>query len=75
MLININKLKPYRFIEDRTLRPILAKPIDLVTNKLVQTKEPEPLPIKREYSQPIKFEPVNNLLTHGSIKSTNVLVH
>jgi hypothetical protein len=29
ILVNINKLKPYRFIEDHTLQPILAKPSDL----------------------------------------------
>ncbi len=28
ILVNINKLKPYRFAEDHTLWPILAKPSD-----------------------------------------------
>ncbi len=75
MLININKLKPYKFIEDKTLQHILTKPSDLVIYKPIQTKEPEPLPIKLEYFQPIEFEPFNNLLAHGSIKGTNVFVH
>jgi hypothetical protein len=26
ILVNINKLKPYRFVEDHTLQPILVKP-------------------------------------------------
>jgi len=47
-LVNINKLKPYRFIENRTLKLILAKPSDLVTNEHVQTKEPEPLHVEPE---------------------------
>ncbi len=74
MFININKLKPYRFIEDRILQLILAKISDLVTNKPIQTKELEPLPIQPEIFQLIEFEPINNLLVHGSIKGTNVLV-
>jgi hypothetical protein len=56
MLVNINKLKPYKFIEDWTLQPILAKPSDLVTNEHVQTMEPKPLPIELEDLQPIEFE-------------------
>ncbi len=74
MLININKLKPYRFIEDITLQPILAKISDLFINKPIQTKELEPLPIKLEIFQLIEFELINNLLAHGNIKGTNVLV-
>jgi hypothetical protein len=34
ILVNIKKLKSYKFIEDRTLQPILVNPSDLVTNKL-----------------------------------------
>jgi hypothetical protein len=63
------------FIEDRTLQPILAKPNDLVTNEPIQTKKLEPLPIENENFEPIKFEPINNYLTHGSIIRTNVHVH
>jgi hypothetical protein len=43
MLVNINKLKPYKFIEDKIIQLVLAKPSDLVTTELVQTKELEPL--------------------------------
>jgi hypothetical protein len=35
MLVNINKLKPYMFIEDKTMQHVLIKPSDLVTNEPV----------------------------------------
>jgi hypothetical protein len=46
VLININKLKPFRFIEDRTLQLVLVKPSDLVTDEPIQTKEPDSLPFE-----------------------------
>jgi hypothetical protein len=53
----------------------LVKPNDLITDGLVQTCiEPYSLPIKLEGFQHVKFELVNNYLTPGSIKGTNVLV-
>jgi len=36
ILVNINKLKPYRFVEDYTLQPILAKPSDLLPKELIE---------------------------------------
>jgi hypothetical protein len=66
VLVNINKLKPYKFIEDITLQLVLIKPSDLVIDEHVQTKE-------LEYFQPIEFEPVNHLI-HGNIKIIYVLV-
>jgi hypothetical protein len=30
VLVNINKLKPYRFMEDQTFQPILTKPNDFL---------------------------------------------
>jgi hypothetical protein len=75
MRVNINKLKPHMLIENITLQLVFAKPSDLVTNEPIQTKEPKPLPIELEYLQSIKFELVNNHLTHGSIKQTYVHVH
>ncbi len=30
VLVNINKLKPYRFVEFQTFQPILAKPNDFL---------------------------------------------
>ncbi len=32
ILVNINKMKPYRFVEDHTLQPIIAKPSDFLLN-------------------------------------------
>jgi hypothetical protein len=43
MLVNINKLKPYKFIEDKTLQLLLVKLGDPVTNEPFQTKELIPL--------------------------------
>jgi hypothetical protein len=33
VLVNVNKLKPYMFIEDKTLQPIWVKLGDLVTDE------------------------------------------
>jgi hypothetical protein len=68
-------LKPYRFIENRTLQPILANPSYLVINEVVQTKKLEPLHVENEDYEPIEFELINNYLTHGSIIGTNVPIH
>jgi hypothetical protein len=57
------------------LQPLLVKLSDLVTNKLVQTKEPIPLPVEPKDFQPIKFELVSNHSTPDSIKVINMLVH
>jgi hypothetical protein len=43
MLVNINKLKPYKFIENKTLQLILVKPSDLVIIEPVQTNKHVPL--------------------------------
>jgi hypothetical protein len=67
-------LKPYRFIEDKTLQPVLVKPNDLVIDELVQTREPDSLLIKLEGFQLVKFELVCNYSTLGNIKGTNVHV-
>ncbi len=75
MLVNINKLKPYRFIKEKNLQLVLAKLGDLVTNKLVQTKELVPLMVEPKDFQLVGFEPVSNHLTPGNIKTTYVLVH
>ncbi len=74
MLVNINKLKSYRFIEDITL-PILTKSSDLAIDEHVQTKELKPLLVKPKDLQHVEFEPVNNHLTPNSIKRIDVHVH
>ncbi len=39
VLVNINKLKPYKFIEDQTLQLVLIKPNDfLLLEELVEEK-------------------------------------
>jgi len=39
MLVNINKLKPYKFIEEKHLQPILVKLGEMVINEPIQTKK------------------------------------
>jgi hypothetical protein len=68
-------LKPYIFIEDKTLQPILAKLGDFLTNELVQIEEPKALLVEPANFQPIEFESINNHSTHGNIKRTNVHVY
>ncbi len=46
MFVNINKLKAYMFIEDKSLQHVLAKFNDLLTNEFVQTKELKPLHVE-----------------------------
>jgi hypothetical protein len=38
VLVNTNKLKPCRFIEDQTLQPILVKPGDFLSEELGEVK-------------------------------------
>jgi hypothetical protein len=47
----------------------------LVIDELTQTKEPIPLSVEHEDFQLVGFESINNHLTLGNIKTTNVLVH
>jgi hypothetical protein len=75
VLVKINKLNPFIFIEDKTLQHVLVKLGDLVTNKPIQTKKHVPLPVEIKDFQPIEFESVTNHSTLGSIKTTNVFVH
>jgi hypothetical protein len=46
VLVNINKLKPYMFIENRTLQPVLVKPSDMVIDEPILTRKPDSLPIE-----------------------------
>jgi hypothetical protein len=74
MLVNINKLKPYRFIEDKTLQHVLVKFGNLVIDKPIQAKELAPLPVELKDFQPIKFEPINIHSTPSSIKVINAFI-
>jgi len=40
ILININKLKPYKFIDDNTLQLVFAKPSDLTIDIPIQKEIP-----------------------------------
>jgi hypothetical protein len=75
MLVNINKLKPYKFIEDKILQVVLVKPNDLVMDEPIQTRVLEPLLVEPEEFQPIEFEPICNYLTLSNIKRTYVPIH
>ncbi len=75
MLVNVSKLKPYKFIKDKTLQHVLVKFDDLVTNEPIQTKELVPLLVEPEDFQPVGFELVSNHLTLCNIKTINLLVH
>jgi hypothetical protein len=75
MLVNINKLKLYKIIENQTLQLVLVKLSDLVTDEFVQTKELNSLFVELEGFQVVEFELVCNYLTLGHIKSIDVIVH
>jgi len=41
----------------------------------IQTKEREPLLVEPKDFQRVEFKPINNHLTHGNVKGTNVPIH
>ncbi len=47
----MNKLKPYKFVDDNTLQPIVVKPSDMTTKVLVENETPELLLVEKEISQ------------------------
>jgi hypothetical protein len=51
VLVNMNKLKPYKFVDDNTLQPIVVKPSDMTTKVLVENETPELLLVEKEISQ------------------------
>jgi hypothetical protein len=75
VLVNINELKPYRFIEDKTLQHVLVKLGDLVITEPIQTKEHVTLSIEPEAFQLVNFKPVSNHSTPSSIKTLDVFIH
>jgi hypothetical protein len=75
VLVNINELKPYKFIENKTLQPILIKLNDLITDEPIQIEELEALHVEHEDLQLIGFELINNYLIHGNIIRAVVHVH
>jgi hypothetical protein len=63
VLVNTNKLKPYRFIEDITLQPMLVKPFDLVTNERVQKEISEFVFIKLVINHETNISTNNDIIT------------
>ncbi len=47
LVININKLKPYRFMEFQTLQPVLAKPSDFLTKEPMEVTHSDNLSTKQ----------------------------
>jgi hypothetical protein len=39
ILVNINKLKPYRFVKENTFQPILVKPSDMLPKEPIEIDE------------------------------------
>jgi len=62
VLVNINKLNPYKFIANKTLQLVLITLNDLVMDDPIQTKEREPLLVEPKDFQPVEFKPINNHL-------------
>jgi hypothetical protein len=67
ILVNINKLKPYRFVEDHTFQPILAKLSDFLLEESVEATHFDNLFIK----QPIELTHSDNLLNEELIETNN----
>jgi hypothetical protein len=75
VLVNINKLKPYKFNKNKSFQPTLVKLGDLIIDEHFRAKEPIPLLVEPKDFQPIGFEPISNHLTPNNIKTTCVFVH
>jgi len=54
---------------------VLLKPNEVVIDELVQTKEPNLLPIELQGFQLVELEPICNYLTPSCIKGIDVVVH
>jgi hypothetical protein len=67
LIVNINKLKPYRFIKDQTLQPIIVKPSDLLLKKPIEIGQSNNFFIKK----PDETNHSSNLFIKDSIKSHN----
>ncbi len=48
VLVNINKLKPYRFMEDQTFQPILAKLNDFLSEEPMEVTHSDNLSTKQQ---------------------------
>lgn len=70
ILVNINKLKPYRFVEDSTLQPILAKANDLLLEEPIEIGRPHNM-----FTKKLVEKDTNDLLVKELIgEKPNVLI-
>ncbi len=74
ILININK-KPYKFIADKKLQLVLAKPNDQIIDELVETIFFEPLLVENKIFELVDFELIINNLIDGNISINDIHVH
>ncbi len=64
-LVNINKLKPYRFVEDQTFQTLLTKSNDLLLENLTKTNNYDNLFIKKL----VILDIPSNLVTKKLVKT------
>jgi hypothetical protein len=53
ILININKMKPYRVMEDQTLQLVLTKPNDFLPKEPVEITHYDNMSTKQQVEEPI----------------------
>jgi hypothetical protein len=70
VLVNINKLKPCRFVEDHTLQPIIVKNLIFITRKLVETNHFGNLFIK----EPFEINYFANLFPKFFLKKPIIMI-
>jgi hypothetical protein len=67
VLVNINKLKPYRFVKDQTFQLILVKLSDLLLEELIEIGQSSNLFIDKL----VETNHFGNLLIKDRVKSHN----
>lgn len=58
VLVNMNKLKPYRFLDHNTLQRPLVKPSDMTAKVLVGNETPELLLVEKDISEHVFSKPL-----------------
>jgi hypothetical protein len=71
ILVKINKLKPYRFMEDQTFQPILVKPNDFLPKELVEMTHFDNMSTKQQVEE-THFDNLSNgkpfeITHHGNL--------
>jgi hypothetical protein len=67
ILVLINKLKPYRFVEDHTFQLILIKPSDILLEELVETNHSNNIFIE----EPIEVTCFDNLFNEKLVETNH----